>query len=157
MKDKTLINNLNKWREQQYIRPIKPSRITVSHQEHLLTNAIDFRGRLNQLSYVNGKIVPIVVRKTDNGFQLLFGLKQLIIAKITNHNKLPAIIVECTREELAKYLIHDYSDGDWYKIDDIVIQNSFAETRPSPRKIREKRKEVNKGLIPKITINDKEV
>ena len=109
------------------------------------------------LSYANGKVVPIVVRKTSGGFQLLFGLKQLMIAKITNHNRIPAIIVECTREELVKYLVHDYSDGDWYKLDDIVIQNSFAETEPSPRKIKQKKREINKGLVPKITINDKGV
>ena len=157
MKNKTLINNLNKWREQQNIKRINTNKITVSHQEHLQTDTIDFRGRLDTLSYAKGKVVPIVVRKTDGGFQLLFGLKQLIIAKLTNHNRMPAIIVECTREELVKYLVHDYSSGDWYKLDDIVIQNSFAETRPSPRKVKQKKKQINKGLVPKITVNNKGV
>ena len=157
MKNKAMIDNLNKWRERQEVKDIKLWKISVSHHEHLLTDTIDFRGRLNQLSYANGKIVPIVVRKTDNGFQLLFGLKQLIIAKITNHNRIPTIIVECTREELVKYLVHDYSDGDWYKLDDIVIQDGFAETTPSPRKIKQKKRQINKGLIPKITVSDKGV
>lgn len=157
MKNKTLINNLNKWREKQEVKDIKLWKITVSHQEHLQTDTIDFKGRLDTLSYANGKVVPIVVRKTDSGFQLLFGLKQLIIAKLTNHNRIPAIIVECTREELVKYLIHDYSSGSWYKLDNIVIQDSFAETRPSPRKIKQKKREINKGLVPKITVNDKGV
>lgn len=157
MKNKILINNLNKWREHQDAKRINTNKVTVSHREHLQTDTIDFKGRLDTLSYTNGKVVPIVVRKTDSGFQLLFGLKQLIIAKLTNTNRIQAIIVECTREELVKYLIHDYSDGTWHKLDDIVVQDSFAETTPSPRKIKQKKRQINKGLIPKITINDKGV
>lgn len=157
MKNKTLINNLNKWREKQEVKDIKLWKITVSHQEHLQTDTIDFKGRLDTLSYANGKVVPIVVRKTDSGFQLLFGLKQLIIAKLTNTNRIQAIIVECTREELVKYLIHDYSDGTWHKLDDIIVQNSFAETTPNQRKIKQKKRQINKGLIPKITVSDKGV
>ena len=120
MKNKILINNLNKWREHQDTKSIRLNKIIVSHQEHLQTDTIDFKGRINKLSYANGKVVPIVVRKTDRSFQLLFGLKQLIIAKLINNNRIPAIIVECTREELVKYLIHDYSDGDWHKLDDKI-------------------------------------
>jgi len=155
MKNKILIDNLNKWREQQNTKQINTNKVIVSHHEHLQTDTIDFRGKLNQLSYANGRVVPIVVRKVNGGFQLLFGLKQLTIAKLMNNNRIPAIIVECTREELVKYLVHDYSSGDWYKLNDITIQSSFAETKPSPRKIKQKKKQINKGLIPKITVNSK--
>ena len=71
MKNEIIINNLNKWREKQEVKNIKLDKISVSHQEHLQTNEIHFRGNINSLrKYKNGKVVPVVIRKTKNGNQL---------------------------------------------------------------------------------------
>lgn len=155
MKNKTMINNLNKWRERQEVKDIRLWKISVSHQEHLRTSAIDFQGSINSLSkYKDGRVVPIVVRKTKDGYQLLFGLKQLIVAKIMNYNRIKAVVVGCSRESLLEFIRDEYVEGEWYPIEDIKIQDSFTKTTPGQHKVRRKKKEINKGLVPIITINE---
>lgn len=155
MKNKTMINNLNKWRERQEVKDIKLWKISVNHQEHLRTSAIHFQGKINSLSkYKDGRVVPIVVRKTKNGYQLLFGLKQLIIAKLMNYNRIKAVVVGCSRESLLEFIRDEYVEGEWYPIEDIKIQDSFTKTTPGQHKIKKKKNEINKGLVPVIKINE---
>ena len=155
MKNKVMINNLNKWREKQEVKDVKLWKISVTHQEHLRTNEIDFKGNINSLSkYKDGRVVPIVVRKTKDGYQLLFGLKQLIIAKLMNYNRIKAVVVGCSRESLCEFLTDKYMEGEWYPIRDIKIQEDFTNTTPGQHKMRLKKREINKGLVPVITINE---
>lgn len=151
------IEKLNNWRENKKSKQINVNRIVITHPIHQKTETIDFNGRINQLSYVGNRPVPIVVKKKRCGkYQLLFGLKQLIIAKLLNHKTINTIVINCTRERLVDYLNNEYILDEMitYSLKNIIISEDFAKTTPNPDKIRRKRREIKDGLIPAITLNE---
>ena len=87
---------------------------------------------------------------------MLFGLKQLIIAKLLNHKTINAIVINCTRERLVDYLNNEYIlDGMIiYSLKDIIISEDFAKTTPNPDKVRRKKREIKDGLVPTIILNE---
>lgn len=54
----------------------------------------------------------------------------MIIAKIMNYNRIKAVVVGCSRESLLEFIRDEYTEGEWYPIEDIKIKESFAKTIP---------------------------
>lgn len=148
---------LNHWRKDKKSKQININKVVVTHPVHQQTKTIDFNGRINQLSYIGNRPVPIVVKKKRCGkYQLLFGLKQLIIAKLLNHKTIDAIVINCTRERLIDYLNKEYISDRMitYSLNNIIISEDFAKTTPNPDKVRRKKREIKDGLVPTITLNE---
>lgn len=151
------MGKLNKWREKRPVREIKTNLINVTHREHLTTEAINFNREINRMrKYPNGKVIPIVVRKTKKGYSLLFGLKQLIIAKVLNLDIIPAVVTECSREELIELLKKSYDRPNTIHIDidKIMIQEKFQNSQPSNDKVIFKTRAIENGIIAPITVNE---
>lgn len=158
MNNQVSTKKLNSWRNERQVQLINLNKIRISHPEHLKTNIINFNGKLNQLSSYNGKRVPVVLRKTPKGYQLLFGLKQLITAKLLNLTRINAIVVSCKREELVDYINNHYMENSSnVNIDDITISEVFAKTRPTPHKVKYKRRLIKQGIIFPIELNKNNV
>lgn len=157
MNSKT-IENLNKWRDEQLSSKIKLNKIALTDPIHLQTKAIHFNGRIDQLNYANGRPVPIVVKKVKNKYQLLFGLKQLIIAKLLNNKTIDAIIVPLNRSELTNYINTIYDENTkLVKLSDVKISKDFAETTPNKQKIKTKRQLIKQGIIEPIELDFNDV
>lgn len=158
MKYKDTIHKLNLWRGHQAISSIRTNKIDVTHKTHLKTDTINFNNNLTELSCNrHGKVVPIIVRKLKTGrYQLLFGLKQLIKAKLSNNNCIDAIVVGVIRGEVINFLKKDDIDNNskTVDIDTIKISPVFASTIPKPHKVEFKRNLIENGLIPTIKIDE---
>lgn len=148
---------LNRWRNRQETSYINTSTIVVTHPVHLETNTVNFNGKINKLSLLNGEIIPLIVKEQEDGmYQLLFGLKQLITAKLRDEHFMPCVVVNhSTREDLVSYINDKYNIEEMFlcPIDEIEISQQFADTTPNPKKIEKKSKEIEDGLIPLITVN----
>lgn len=157
MIDKYTELNLNRWRESAKAEDIDLDSIVVNHPTHKETRTIDFKGRIGSLSYNwDGNPVRIVVRKTKSGnYQLLFGLKQLIAAKLQNLKTLKAIIVSCDRFELIKYVNSVYSTNTRViDMGSIKIYNKFKKSQPSFKKFEKKESEVKGNTPGLISVNE---
>lgn len=153
--DKT-IKNLNKWREGRVSEKIDLRSIVITDTTHQRTEEINFRGRINKLSYTkNGEPVKLVVRKLKNGkYQLLFGLRQLITAKLMNYKTLSAVITDYGRDELIKYFNKEEVDNIIeYNLDDIKISKDFSNSQPSSRKVKDKIRKVSNGMTELIEVD----
>lgn len=151
---------LDSWRSERKTRRIDLSKIIVSHPVHLQTETVNFNGKINKMSYSGKRQVPIVLRKiSKNNYQLLFGLKQLITAKLLNLSYVDAVIVSCSRKELINYLNNLYKSEDIKTLDtnNIKIPEPFTKTPPRKEKVKLKKQLINQGIIKPIEINENNV
>jgi len=159
-KESVLINNLNKWKNSRDTVKINTSHIVVTDDIHLQTNIINFNGNINSLSYYNNKATPIVLRKLKNNkHQLLFGLNQLIKAKLLNKKTISAIVVSCDREYLVNYLNNVYrnKDNELIDIKSIKITGEFKNTIPRNDKVITKIKLMSEGIIDIVKVDKNNV
>lgn len=155
-KDEIKLNNIN-WYTPEEIKEINVDDIVLTEDVHLNTQNFIFKINLKEISRTRTITTPIAVRPLEDGkYALVTGAARYYAAKILDIQTIPAIITDLEHDEFIKerfmqyrIVVTDAKPGEIKRnkaarsvdgetpLDQIVIPEAFARTRPNPGKIHD--------------------
>lgn len=141
MINKLVVNENMQKREEfiksQEIQMIEVDKIILTEPIHIDAK-VNFTKQIEKLKEKNITVLnnPIIVRKIENEYSLINGYKGYTIAKVLNHEVIPAIVIDEIRKDFTKRIGFKSSRFTEMALKDILIPKSFLERKVTRVKVQ---------------------